>query len=181
MLRNSLRYEEYTLRVLRDTELGTLSLFDCGDRDLNDFFQNDCIPHREQLMAETFVFTENNVTLALISFSNDSIRLSDTVRRRLLPACMSRYSAVPAVKIARFGVLCDHQRRGVGSLVIDFCKQLFVTDNRTGCRVLTVDAYNTESVLRFYRGKGFEFLSDKDVRKPTRIMWCDLKRIEIRG
>ena len=151
--------------------LGTLSLFDCGDKDLNDFFQNDCIPHREQLMAETFVFTENEYTLALISFSNDSIRMAETVRRKLLPACMSRYSAVPAVKIARFGVLRNHQRRGIGSLVIDFCKKLFVTENRTGCRVLTVDAYNKDSVLRFYSDKGFEFLNDNDARKPTRIMW----------
>ena len=155
--RNSLHYEEYSLRVLTDDEISTLSSFDCGDEDLNDFFRNDCLPHREQLMAETYVFTEEDNIIALVSFNNDSVELSKSAKRRLLPFEMRGYTSIPAVKIARLGVLRDHQRRDIGSLVINFCKKLFVTDNRTGCRLITVDAYNKSDVLRFYNVRDLIF------------------------
>ncbi|MCD6308892.1 MAG: GNAT family N-acetyltransferase [Candidatus Latescibacteria bacterium] len=178
--RNSIHLDEYALRVLTEDEISTLSSFDCGNDDLNDFFRNESLPHREQLMAETYVFEEEDEVVALISFSNDAVELSKSVRRRLLPHEMRSYTSIPAVKIARFGVLRDHQGRGIGSLVINFCKKLFITSNRTGCRWITVDAYNSDDVLRFYQDQRFDFLSNKDAEKPTRIMWCDLKKVDIR-
>jgi hypothetical protein len=177
--RNSLHEGGYTLRMLIDSEIGILSSFDCGNADLNDFFRNDCLPHRAQLMAETYVFTEDEHIVALISFSNDSVRLSDAVKRDMLPPEM-QYPSVPAVKIARLGVVCGHQGEGIGSLIIYFCKKLFLTNNRTGCRLITVDALNQERVINFYQRHHFEFLSDKDAGKAARIMWYDLKRADIR-
>ena len=149
---NSFQHEEYILRVLTDTdnEVNTLSSFDCGDLDLNDFFRSDCLPHRNQLMVETYVFTEQGSIVALISFCNDSLELTESVRRDLLPPPMINYRSIPAVKIARFGVLSGNQGRGIGTLIIKFCKKLFVTDNRTGCRLITVDAYNKDRVIKFY-------------------------------
>ena len=172
--RNSLQYDEYSLRVLSEREINTLSSFDCRDDDLNDFFRNECIAHRKELMAETYVFTESNKSIALISFCNDSIELSKSVRKHILPFPMRHYTAIPAVKIVRLGVFSEHQRRGIGSLLLDFCKVLFVTDNRTGCRVITVDAYNNDHAIHFYRNQGFAFLSEEDAERDTRIMWCDL-------
>ncbi len=179
LTRNSLHYEEYALRVLTNEEISTLSSFDCGKEDLNDFFHNNSLPHREQLMAETFAFKEDNDIVALISFSNDTVKLARSTKHRLLPQEMRNYASIPAVKIARFGVSFDKQRRGIGTLAINFCKKLFVTDNRTGCRLITVDAYNEDGVKKFYKEQGFDFLSDTDVEKKTRIMWCDLKKINI--
>lgn len=177
--RNSLIQDEYELRVLNQDEVSTLSLYDCSDSDLNDFYHNDCEMHRQQRMAETYVFTEHGIIVALISFSNDAVGLSPKVKKRLLPLPMRHYKAIPAVKIARLGVVSRCQRMGIGSLLINFCKRLYVTDNRTGCRLLSVDAYNNERVIKFYKKNGFDFLTEDDDHEKTRIMWCDLKRIEI--
>jgi hypothetical protein len=145
--RNSLVQDEYELRVLNRDEFNTLSLYDCGDCDLNGFFHNDCQIHRQQRMAETYAFTEHGIIVALISFNNDAVGLSISVKKRLLPFPMRYYKSIPAVKIARLGVVSRCQKMGIGSLLINFCKRFYVTDNRTGCRLLSVDAYNNERVI----------------------------------
>jgi hypothetical protein len=58
-------------------------------------------------------------------------------------------------------------------------KKLFLTDNRTGCRLVTVDAYNDPEVLDFYLKNEFQFFSDKDKSKRQRSLFFDLKRLQI--
>jgi len=54
---------------------------------------------------------------------------------------------------------------------------MFLRDNRTGCRFMTVDAYNNPQVINFYQKNGFAFLSEADQKKETRSMYFDLKRL----
>ncbi|MDO5130582.1 MAG: hypothetical protein Q4D64_11765 [Prevotellaceae bacterium] len=61
-----------------------------------------------------------------------------------------------------------------------------VFSNKTGCRYLIVDAYNSEIPLAFYKKNGFDFIfsteeQEKDYRKivsdeplRTRLMFFDL-------
>lgn len=62
----------------------------------------------------------------------------------------------------------------------------WITDNKTGCRFLVVDAYNTSRTLNFYERNGFKFLhkDEEEERKyyricgndiSTRLMYFDLK------
>ena len=55
-------------------------------------------------------------------------------------------------------------------------KQLFITDNRTGCRFITVDANNKPRVIQFYKRNGFNLLTDQDQGRNQRAMFFDLKR-----
>ena len=58
-------------------------------------------------------------------------------------------------------------------------KTMFLNDNRTGCRFITVDAYSNKATLNFYKNKNqFEFLWEKDSDEDTRIMWFDLKNYQ---
>ena len=77
----------------------------------------------------------------------------------------------PSVKIGRFGVSKDLQGIGIGTNIIDFIKLYFLEDNKTGCRFLTVDAYN--DAIPFYKKNGFEFLTETD-DNPTQLMYFDL-------
>lgn len=63
---------------------------------------------------------------------------------------------------------------GVGSQILDFVKALFTTNNRTGCRFITVDAYR--AALHFYEQNGFKYLTDDDQFEDTRLMYYDLKK-----
>ena len=58
-------------------------------------------------------------------------------------------------------------------------KEFFRTNNRTGCRFITVDAYNDEATLNFYKKNGFDFLWNADKNDNTRIMFFDLMRFEV--
>ena len=86
-----------------------------------------------------------------------------------------KFRSYPAVKIGRFGVNSSYQNQGLGTIVLDYIKALFITNNRTGCMFITVDAY-TQS-LRFYEKNDFPFLCKKDLESNTRLMYYDLRQL----
>ena len=52
---------------------------------------------------------------------------------------------------------------------------MFKNGNRTGCKFLTVDAYNNTETISFYKNKNnFDFLWENDQGNKQRIMWFDL-------
>jgi hypothetical protein len=53
------------------------------------------------------------------------------------------------VKIGRFGVNKKLHRSGIGTQQMKFIKHLFTLENKTGCRYITVDAYNKSEILNF--------------------------------
>lgn len=73
-----------------------------------------------------------------------------------------QYKALPAVKIARLGVQQNVKSRGLGTKLLNMTKQLFLTDNRTGCRFLTVDSYITEQAIHFYEKNYFQFFTQSE-------------------
>lgn len=155
-------------------EIGDNYSFDCGDRDLTDFFHVDAIPHKRELIGVTYFFYDDSIKSAIAFFtvSNDAVR-TDAFRDNLPDG--KRYNFYPAVKIGRLGVSKEYQRQGIGIQVIDFIKWFFTAENKTGCRFLTVDAYNKPEILTFYCKNGFTFLSEKDAHRQIRTMICDLK------
>ena len=67
------------------------------------------------------------------------------------------------------------QGSGLGQEILDWLKILFLTENRTGCRFITVDAYNNERTIAFYEQNEFRFLTSSDEDEDTRQMYFDLK------
>lgn len=137
--------------------------FDCGDTDLNDFFLNDSAGHALQLLSVTYVLEDNKETIAFFSVLNDRIQKDDRTKgafrriRKTLPPG-KHYGSYPAVKVGRFGVDKSHQRLKTGTDVMNYIKILFVDkQQKTGCRFITVDAYNNDCVIMFYEKNGFKF------------------------
>ena len=168
---------EWGLRQVDD--YGILSSFDCGDEDLNEYFREDAILHKQELITQTYCFfheTDNGAwPLALMDLCNDAVKLKDLdddidISRK------KRYPFLPAVKITRFGVIKELQGDNLGSHALNLIKKFFLTNNRTGCRFITVDAYNRPAVLSFYLKNGFIPFNDKDKDRHTRALFFDLKR-----
>lgn len=177
--RNSIESEGFVFSKI--TDFSVFRGFDCGRDDLNDFIRNDAEPHKVELIAETYAFAVKtddklSVPLAFVSLSNDTIKRVDLPKSviKSIPRQL-RYAALPAVKIGRLGVRKLFQSMDVGTAVINLMKQLFTTENRTGCRFMTVDAYNDDRVLNFYLRNGFDFYHERDANEDTRIMFFDLK------
>jgi len=176
--------------------------FDCGKPDLNEFFEQDALNFEAQLFGKTYCFLSNSDEREIISIftiSNDSVKAktlpeaSKEQLRRNIPEQKQRLRSYPAVLIGRLGVNKKHKSAGIGSQVLNFIKAWFRHDNnKTGCRFLIVDAYNTERVTSFYGKNGFSFLFDNEKieskflginLKPneslrTRIMFYDLIEIK---
>jgi len=165
------------------TDLKQLKLFDCGNLDLNDYFRNDVLAQKEELLNETYALIEATVgsefPVALISLCNDAVRKEKLLAWLRFDDPQKIYPAYPAVKIARFGVCTQYQRNNIGTHTVNMIKKMFVTNNRTGCRLITVDAYNEKEVIDFYSKNNFQFFSEKDKKKKQRAMFFDLKRLKI--
>jgi GNAT superfamily N-acetyltransferase len=173
---DSIRNEKWEFARVYD--FSVFATFDCGDGDLNDFIRNDAAIHKEELIAETYSFKFTDIAtppLAFVSLLNESIELTTNRLKRRIDNRVRVYPEYPAVKIGRLGVDKDYCRLGIGSTMLDILKEMFTTNNRTGCRFITVDAYNSPEVLSFYQRNDFEFLPTEEPLNGTRIMFFDLK------
>jgi GNAT superfamily N-acetyltransferase len=140
----------------------------------------DAITAREQMTCETFALHHDDAAetvVGLVSVCNDVVsvkKLRVFPQFARTPEAKLNYSEWPAVKIARLAIRKEVQSKDIGTHLVNLLKTLFVCANRTGCRIMTVDAYNKGRVLRFYQKNEFQFLTEKDKAKHTRSMWFDL-------
>ncbi len=157
--------------------------FDCGDTDLNEFLWDDAKTYLAQLLAVTYLVMDSDQLTAFFSLSNDKLtcapdddgskRFWNRIQRKIPNE--KRRKSYPAVKIGRLGVCADMQGSGLGQEILDWLKILFLTENRTGCRFITVDAYNNARTIAFYEQNEFRFLTSSDAEEDTRQMYFDLK------
>lgn len=149
--------------------------FDCGNADLTDYFLTSAKLDMQKLLSVTYYLESEGRTVLFFTLSNDKIaeieqkksgetlfsksffkKIKDKFGR---PKHRSDY---PAVKIGRFGVnrAYRHTDSHWGSRTLDFIKYWMITENKTGCCFITVDAYAT--AVGFYMKNGFRFLGEKE-------------------
>jgi GNAT superfamily N-acetyltransferase len=152
--------------------------FNCNDNDLNDFFYNEAMQYSDQLLTVTYVLETHNKTIGFFSVANDKLQFTDNkpvwnrLNRKIIYE--KRRKTYPAVKLGRLGIDKDFQSKGIGSQILDFTERLFIAESKSGCRFITVDAYNNDKTLSFYRRNDFEFFLTTDTRDKTRLMYYDL-------
>jgi GNAT superfamily N-acetyltransferase len=158
----------------------TLNPFGCEEQDLTDFFYEDSAEYGRQLLAVTYTFELGDEVAAYYCVSNDIITREDTNTRGELKKLEKpiphpkRMRSYPAVKVGRLAVKAKYAGSGFGSDILTLIKHHFTTGNKTGCRFITVDAYNKEKAIRYYRKNGFDFLTKQDEGEDTRLMFFDL-------
>lgn len=189
----SFLYDECSLCELMDRT--DLEGFCCGDKDLDDFFTNDCFAYAKELLGKTYFYTvksEPTTVVCAFTLANAGIRVSDlpNARRKKVEANIPHAKSLkdyPAVLIARLGVSKDFRSKHIGSDALRYIKYWFLDPyNKTGCRYVLVDAYNSPSTIRFYESNGFATVfsseeQEKEYRhiaeeRPlnTRLMYFDL-------
>ncbi len=176
-MRNRVEIDGFYLETIPASNL-PFKDFDCGDTDLNEFFAKDVIEQQQKLLCVLYgLFDCENISLepmALLSVSNDSLSKKSLNQDKDIP-----YASLPSVKIGRLGVRKDLQGMGIGKMAINLVKKMFRTDNRTGCRLITVDAYNVTEVLEFYQRNHFAPIRKADLRRETVAMYFDLLRVDV--
>jgi GNAT superfamily N-acetyltransferase len=136
--------------------------FDCGNADLNDFFNRDAIYFKNQMLAMTGFFRHNETDKVICAFSLSpnglkAIDLPNSRRKKVMHLIPREkiLKSYPAFLVGRFGVALDFAGQGVGSQLMEiiklYCFELF----SDFCRFLVVDAYNEPIVLNFYQKNKF--------------------------
>ena len=139
-----------------------ITSFDCGDRDLNDFFNGDALEYKSQMLSQTCFFRHKNSgkVVCAFSFSAGSIKTADLPgsRRKKVKEYVPREKSLksyPGILIGRLGVATEFNGQGVGSQLISFIKDFCLIKFPDFVRFLLVDAYNEPAVLGFYQKNGF--------------------------
>ena len=157
--------KDFLFRRYNKELAGKLPVFDCGDEDLNAFFQEDAFNYDAQLLGRSYCFLsalEGDIA-AVFTLSNSAIRVAElpsNAKRRLVKLIpwVKQGRNYPAVLIGRLGVSRKYRNQKIGSQIIDFIKAWFLSNhNKTGCRFVVVDAYNKEDVLHFYSNANNKF------------------------
>lgn len=171
--------------------------FSCGDSDLDEFFTRDCFAYAKELLGKTYCYKldeDSQKVVCAFTLANAGVRVSDlpNARKKKVESKIPHIKALkdyPAVLLARLGVSKDFRSLSIGSDVIEFVKLWFLDPyNKTGCRFLIVDAYNSPATLTFYEKNDFKMVfsseqQEKDYRHldsgtalSTRLMFYDLMR-----
>lgn len=142
--------------------------FDCGDEDLNGFLLEDYVLNIDNSVSKIYLCLYDDNVIGFFSLSADAIKINEKLE--------IEYPAYPAVKIGRLAVHRDYQHMRIGSILIDwivgFCLEL---RKDIGIRFLSVDAYNQEGILSFYKKNLFEALQpNKNKNRINMPMYRDL-------
>ncbi len=169
------------MQLIRLAEDYSFGPFDCGEPDLNDFLLTDAKDYASQLLAVTYLIESTDGVDAYFALSNDRISLSDSDKatwRRIKKDFPHRKhrNDYPAVKIGRLAVDRRYQGRQIGTSILDFVKTTFVTNNRTGCCFITVDAI--PDAVGFYESNGFLLLQSATMQnRGTVPMYYNLRKL----
>lgn len=150
---------------------------------MNDFLLQDARDYAKRLLSVTYIVETDDEIIAYFSVSNDKISIPDSDKatwRRIKSKFPHRKhrSDYPAVKIGRLGVNKRYQHTRIGTDILDFVKDMFITNNRTGCCFITVDAL--KSALPFYLKNNFLFLDkavSRDKTRETYLLYYNLAQL----
>ena len=184
MFQTSIERKHFKFIRLKSTD--AVTDFDCGDKDLNDFILNRASAFQKYLLAVNYAYVNSDdasKVYAYCSLANDKIATSDfkdmtefnRFRKKQGFPNEKRLKSYPAVKLCRLGVDISAKGQQIGTTVLDYIKWMFVTENKTGCRFLTVDAHL--DAIPFYEKNGFRFMNIEDNDPHTRLMYYDLMDI----
>ena len=198
-------FDKCTLQVYNEELEVYCEPFDCDNEDLNDFFQNDALNYLSELLGKTYCFTldENpKIIVCAFTISNDSIKTSflpNSRKKKVIKDIprQKQMKSYPAVLIGRLGVnknfrSVEGETDRTGKQLMDFIKSWFIDGaNKTGCRFIVVDSYNTPGPLKYYSDNEFVplFSSEEQEKEftgldvastlETRLMFYDLILLKV--
>ncbi|TGM30474.1 N-acetyltransferase [Leptospira levettii] len=162
-------YEDFFLKSIQESNL---DLFKC-DQSLESYFKNDAIDTEIEIIAKTYFLHKYGVGEPLVGFSISNNAISANIDLDMGIQYNARYKAYPAVLIGRFATHNNPSGKGYGKLVLDLIKNWLITNNKTGCRFVVVDA--RKDIADFYRKSGFEDYPEESNIPNNKYLYFDLK------
>ena len=181
-MEGKIRYSDSDINfaLLTESDFKSIADFSCGTLEIDEVFHDEielCSKYHYLSPYKCFHKTTNEI-IGLFTLANDVLRL-EYEEQQDFPGLnleyknvFSRQPTYPAVNIGHLAVKESLQRRGIGSIIVDFIINTFYYYRLSGCQFITVDALNNSKTLNFYQDKmGFEFQTVCDIGKHTRRMY----------
>ena len=163
---NSINFNN--LKIIKaDTELLSTINFDCGDDDLNEFLLKDSFDNIKNKLSIIYLCYYQKELVGFFTLSADSKKVNNKLK--------INYRTYPAVKIGRFAVEINQENKGIGTGLIDIIKYALIDNPQSGCRFITVDAYN--DAIPFYTKNGFVMVNSFQKDRRTQPMFFDLAQL----
>jgi len=161
---------------LKLTQANPIADFDCGDSDLNDFFNHSALLFQHERLGQTYYFRLKETKRVVCAFSLSA----DSLKTILLPSSRSKkireliprektLQTYPALLIGRLGVSVKFSGQGIGSQLLEDIKAYCNVHFPCLIRFLVVDAYNSESVLSYYQKNGFSFVFSSEQQEKENL------------
>lgn len=137
--------------------------FDCGSTELNDYIKKTARQHIEKGLSKTFVLVDEAEPERILVFL--TLAVCEVQAQTLPPKLAKKYPQhVPAAKLARLAVAKEHQREGLGRLMmVHALHQTIRVSDSVGIIGFFVDAKN-EDAWRYYEQYGFIALPDNPLK-----------------
>lgn len=138
--------------------------FDCDDEDLNEFLTSEQVAnYQRDLLGKTYLVYRRDPweLLAYYTVASDRFEIpKDWIKKSM--AISLDVKIFPALLLGRFAVQKNLQGTGVGSILL---KHVFTEamDSNQAIRFVRLVAHHKS--VRFYRNRGFAFVSDRDEEK----------------
>lgn len=165
------------LRIERFCENNDARIFDCGNKDLNDFLTTtEVAKFEEEKFGYTYlVYWQTEGTLVgYFTISNESLRVEyfRAVKSFSIPSEI-KITSIPGINVGRLAVAKAFQKRGVGTTLMKYIAGLALSSSAAS-RVIFLEAY-PESV-GFYGSLDFKVIEHQKLRhRRNKLMYFDLK------
>ncbi|EQA38687.1 acetyltransferase (GNAT) domain protein [Leptospira inadai serovar Lyme str. 10] len=166
-------YKDYFLKPISETNL---ELFQC-DSELESYFKLDAQDSESELISKNYFLHCNGIEEPLVGFCLSNSAINTVLEFRQIIPHNTQYKAYPAVLIGRFATHSKYQGNGFGKIVLGLLKSWFITNNKTGCRFLIVDA--RKEAVNFYKNSGFEDYPEQPPDSNNILMYFDLKDFQL--
>lgn len=182
--------DEYFITRLSDEDMDNLVIFDCYNenehsnitlrnkkkirghsQDMNHFLQNEAMEEQNEGYNTTFlVKNSDDFIIAYMSLCSDAIKLDYSERDN----GQIGYETFPSLKIARLAVHKDHQKSGIGKLLIDYAvsKAIVMREDICGVKFITLDCFShrlTYYTTKMKFVKNNEYTNGGDTSKPISL------------
>lgn len=169
------------------SENHSIKSFSCGsqkkDIDLADFLIDEAKLYLKQKLAVTYLIENDEDTISFCTILNDKIERTSIPskfwnkynRKNIINE--KRRKSYPAIKIGCLATNEKYQGKGYARILLSFIKTHLLSENQfSGCRFITVDAYNDKAVIDSYLHLGFSFIQEDDANEATRCMYLDIMK-----
>ena len=149
--------ENTNVRRVRQLHEGDIiKSFDCGDAELNDFILKDADNYRKTLLSVSYILEEGTTPIAYFSLSNDSLSYEKFENKSTFNRLNRKINNAKRMR--------------------QYPAFFLIEDPQSGCRFITVDAYN--DAVGFYERNGFVMVNEFQADRRTQPMFFDLAQLQ---